>query len=110
MERALAAAAPSPPRAPQPAGAAAGPPAPIQIAPEPRLKELALASGGRYFDASGSSDFAAIFTEVIDELHSQYLLGFVPATLDGRTHTVEVRVRAAGAKAHTRPSYVAGRR
>jgi hypothetical protein len=110
MERTLAAAAPSP-STPQPGSAAANRPSlPTSVAPEPRLRELAVASGGRYFEANGSSDFAAIFTEVIDELHSQYLLGFVPAVLDGKTHTIEVSVRVAGAQAYTRPAYVARRR
>jgi VWFA-related protein len=110
IDRAAAATA-SPPLSPEVSrGVPSAPPAARTMVPHPRLSELAAASGGRYFDARGSSDFATIFTDVIDELHSQYLLGFVPAVLDGTTHTVEVRVRVPGAKVYTRPTYVARRR
>jgi VWFA-related protein len=78
--------------------------------PDPRLQTLSEASGGRYFDVGESPNFRRMFRDVIDELHSQYLIGFVPAVLDGKTHPVEVAVRTPGAKVHTRPSYVAVRR
>jgi VWFA-related protein len=78
--------------------------------PDPRLQTLSEASGGRYLDVGESPNFRRMFRDVIDELHSQYLIGFVPAVLDGKTHPVEVAVRTPGAKVHTRPSYVAVRR
>jgi VWFA-related protein len=80
------------------------------ILPDPSLKTLADMSGGRYFDVGGSSDFKRMFTEVIDELHGQYLVGFVPAVLDGATHTLEVTVRIPGATVRARKSYVADKK
>jgi hypothetical protein len=44
---------------------------------------------------------------VVDELHHQYLLGFVPTKLDGRTHRLEVRVTNPRLTARARRSYVA---
>jgi len=44
---------------------------------------------------------------VSEELHSQYLLGFVPQLLDGKVHKLEVRVRQPGMQARARKSYVA---
>ena len=41
------------------------------------------------------------------ELHSQYVLGFTPATLDGKVHKLDVRVKRAGMVAVARKSYVA---
>jgi hypothetical protein len=43
----------------------------------------------------------------VQELHSQYLLGFTPSTLDGRVHTLEVRLNRPGLTARARKSYVA---
>jgi hypothetical protein len=40
-------------------------------------------------------------------LHSQYLLGFTPALLDGKVHKVEVRMTRPGMTARARKSYVA---
>jgi hypothetical protein len=47
------------------------------------------------------------FTRVANELLSQYVLGFSPATLDGKLHKLEVRVKHPGAIARTRKSYLA---
>ena len=47
------------------------------------------------------------FTRVAQELHSQYVLGFSPETLDGRVHKLDVRVKKGGMTAQARKSYVA---
>jgi hypothetical protein len=47
------------------------------------------------------------FTRVAQELHSQYVLGFSPAVLDGKVHKLEVRVKRAGMTVRGRRSYVA---
>ena len=41
----------------------------------------------------------------IDELHQQYLLGFVPPARDGKEHKIEVRLRPSGLKARVRKAY-----
>ena len=61
--------------------------------PDPALKDLAKASGGGYFELKEEKDdLRATFARVIDELHRQYWLGFVPVTLDGKVHEIDVRV------------------
>ena len=40
------------------------------------------------------------------ELHSQYVLGFAPAT-DGKLHKLEVRVKKPGMTARARKTYLA---
>ena len=55
-----------------------------------QAEKLALASGGGYFELTAAKDLAATFTRVVDELHRQYLIGFVPETLDGKVHKLDV--------------------
>ena len=64
--------------------------------PDPGLEKLALASGGGYFELTGTRDLSATFARVVDELHRQYLIGFVPQKLDGKAHKLEVRVKGEG--------------
>jgi VWFA-related protein len=77
--------------------------------PDPGLQKLALASGGGYFELTSTRDLASTFARVADELHRQYLIGFVPQKLDGKAHTLEVRVKGEGLVARARKSYVAAR-
>jgi VWFA-related protein len=77
--------------------------------PDPRLQVLAQASGGGYFELTRTDDLSPTFERVADELHRQYLLGFVPEKLDGKTHTLAVRVKGAGLSARARRTYVAAR-
>ncbi len=64
-------------------------------------------SGGGHFVLPHNADLAAAFADVAEELRHQYVLGFVPTTLDGREHRLQVRVRRAGATARARQSYFA---
>lgn len=75
--------------------------------PDPNLRRLAEETGGGYFELRGATDMNSTFTRVANELHSQYVLGFSPATLDGKLHKLEVRVKQPGAIARTRKSYLA---
>lgn len=75
--------------------------------PDPGLHELAARSGGGYFELDGTEALGPIFAKVADELHGQYLIGFVPPERDGAVHEVDVRVRDASFGARARRSYVA---
>jgi Ca-activated chloride channel family protein len=75
--------------------------------PDAGLKRLADETGGGYFELESKDDLVPTFTRVAQELHSQYVLGFEPAALDGRMHKLEVRIRQAGMTARARRSYVA---
>jgi Ca-activated chloride channel family protein len=77
--------------------------------PDPGLRKLALASGGGYFELTSTRDLASTFARVADELHRQYLIGFVPQKLDGKAHSLEVRVKGDGLVARARKSYIAAR-
>jgi VWFA-related protein len=75
--------------------------------PDPGLQALAAASGGGYFELKRTVDLASTFARVVDELHHQYLLGFTPQKLDGKSHVLEVHVKGEGLTARARKSYVA---
>ena len=77
--------------------------------PDPGLRKLALSSGGGYFELTSTRDLASTFARVADELHRQYLLGFVPQKLDGKAHDLEVRVKGEGLVPRARKSYIAAR-
>ena len=75
--------------------------------PDRRLKGLAEETGGGFFELTKKDDLGPTFTRVAQELHSQYILGFSPATLDGKVHKLEIKVKRPGLTARGRKSYVA---
>jgi len=75
--------------------------------PDRSLRRLADETGGGYFELKRTSDLGPTFTRVAQELHSQYVLGFTPAVLDGKVHKLEVRMTRPGLNARARRSYVA---
>ena len=79
----------------------------VKSKPDPGLKKLADETGGGYFELDKSSDLAPTFTRVANELHSQYVLGFTPAVLDGKIHRVLVRAKRPGMIVRARKSYLA---
>jgi VWFA-related protein len=75
--------------------------------PHPDLKKLADQTGGGYYELKRGDDLARRFAEIADELHRQYLIGFPPTALDGKTHKLEVKAKASGLTVRARKSYVA---
>ena len=79
----------------------------VRSQPDKGLKKLAEDTGGGYFELKRTADLGETFTRVAQELHSQYVLGFSPETLDGKIHKLEVRVKKSGMSARARKTYVA---
>jgi Ca-activated chloride channel family protein len=79
----------------------------VRSAPDRGLKKLAEDTGGGFFELKKTADLGETFTRVAQELHSQYVLGFSPETLDGKVHKLEVRVKKGGMNARARKTYVA---
>jgi Ca-activated chloride channel homolog len=73
------------------------------------MSELTVNTGGGHFDLAQDDDLDATFERVAEELRRQYLIGFTPASLDNRTHKLEVTLTKPGLKARARRSYVARR-
>lgn len=77
----------------------------VESKPDRGLRKLTDETGGGYFELKQTSDLAPTFTRVAQELHSQYVLGFTPTHLDGRTHKLAVRVKQPAMMARARRSY-----
>jgi Ca-activated chloride channel family protein len=78
----------------------------VRTKPDRGLRKLSDETGGGYFELKKTDDLGPTFTRVAQELHSQYVLGFPPAT-DGKLHKLEVRVKKIGMAARARKSYLA---
>jgi Ca-activated chloride channel family protein len=79
----------------------------VRTRPDRGLRRLAEETGGGYFELKKTEELGPAFTRVAQELHSQYVLGFSPAVLDGKVHKLEVRTRRPGTSARTRKTYTA---
>jgi Ca-activated chloride channel homolog len=77
--------------------------------PDKGLQTIADQTGGGYFELTHTADLASTFKRVAEELHHQYVLGFAPPALDGKTHKLDVRVKDAGLKVRSRRRYVAAK-
>jgi Ca-activated chloride channel family protein len=75
--------------------------------PDGGLRKIADETGGGYFELKKTADLAPTFTKVASELHSQYVIGFLPRMLDNRVHKLMVKMKPAGLTARARKSYVA---
>ena len=80
---------------------------PVADKPDEGLSKIAAVTGGGYFELTSTSDLAATFSRVADELHRQYALSFTPDKLDGKMHTLQVRVGGEAMTVRARKSYLA---
>jgi Ca-activated chloride channel homolog len=71
------------------------------------LSLIAELSGGRVFQPTASRELAAIYQSILDELGTQYVLGYVSdnAKRDGRFRRITVELRRPGLKVRHRPGY-----
>jgi len=81
------------------------------------LKQIAQESGGRYITTEGGfflmpsrMKLKRIFTDLIDELHSQYTIAYEPSNLrrQGRWRTIRINLEQADLTARTRLGYREG--
>jgi len=73
-----------------------------------KLVNLINQTGGGHFDLPRADDVGSAFARLIEELQQQYLVGFTPSALDGRTHQLEVRVKRPGLHVQAPKQFVAG--
>jgi Ca-activated chloride channel homolog len=79
----------------------------VRSSPDRGLRRLSDETGGGFFLLKKTDELTSTFTRVAQELHSQYVLGFTPQSLDGKVHKLEVKVRKPGMNPRARKSYVA---
>jgi Ca-activated chloride channel family protein len=76
------------------------------------LMGLAELSGGQVFSPGASRDLAEVYKQILDELSSQYVLGFTSSDKrrDGKFRKLKVEVEGKDLKVRHRPGYQAPRR
>ena len=79
----------------------------VRTSPDRGLRRLSDETGGGFFMLKMKDDLGSTFTRIAQELHSQYVMGFSPETLDNKVHKLEVRMKRPGMTARARRSYVA---
>ena len=79
----------------------------VRSKPDSGLRKIADETGGGYFELKKTSELASTFTEVAQELHSQYVIGFAPTQLDNKVHKLAVKMKQPGMTARARRSYLA---
>jgi Ca-activated chloride channel family protein len=80
----------------------------VRSSPDRGLKRMSEETGGGFFLLKKTDELGATFTRVAQELHSQYVLGFTPQTLDGKIHKIDVKIKQKPSMAaRARKSYVA---
>jgi VWFA-related protein len=77
------------------------------LTPRQVLARLTSETGGGHFTLTAKDDVNTTFTHVMYELHHQYLIGFTPPVLDGRKHTIAVRVKNLTLSVRARKAYIA---
>jgi Ca-activated chloride channel homolog len=80
----------------------------VRSSPDRGLKRMSEETGGGFFLLKKTDELGPTFTRVAQELHSQYVLGFTPQTLDGKIHKIDVKIKQKPSMtARARKSYVA---
>jgi Ca-activated chloride channel homolog len=79
----------------------------VRTNPDRGLRKLSEETGGGFFILKKKDELGPTFTRVAQELHSQYIMGFTPQSLDGKIHKLEVKVKKTGMTARARRSYLA---
>jgi Ca-activated chloride channel family protein len=74
----------------------------------PKMVGLIDQTGGGHFNLRRADDVGSAFARLVEELRQQYLVGFTPAVLDGKTHQLEVRVTRPGLRVQAPRQFVAG--
>ncbi|HTH26283.1 MAG TPA: VWA domain-containing protein [Vicinamibacterales bacterium] len=79
----------------------------VKSRPSRDLRKISDETGGGYFELLKTAELAPTFSRVAQELRSQYLIGFAPASLDGKVHKLDVKVTRPGMTVRARRSYLA---
>lgn len=69
------------------------------------LRTIARNTGGELFRMRDGESLTPVFARIAEELHSQYLLGFVPTVTDGKSARIDVRAKQRGLDVRARRSF-----
>jgi Ca-activated chloride channel family protein len=75
------------------------------------LKNFASKTGGRFISTPGGIELRSAFSSIVEELGNQYTFGYEPQNvkMDGKWHSIEVRVSRPNLNIRTREGYNAGK-
>jgi len=71
------------------------------------LAQLSSLTGGRAYFPKNGKDFARVYSQIFQQIRGQYTLAFAPASLDGRLHSLAVKVKRRGCRVGHRQAYLA---
>jgi VWFA-related protein len=69
------------------------------------IETIARQSGGGVDLIGPNENLSAAFTRIVEDLHTQYLIGFVPVSFDGTVHSITVQCLKTGTSVRARESY-----
>jgi|SRR5579864_3642503 len=69
------------------------------------MEELTSEAGGRIYFPKDAKEFQHSFEEISQLVRGEYALEFVPASLDGRLHSIEIKLKHSGYNAEYRRAY-----
>lgn len=74
---------------------------------DPFLRDVARATGGRFFEAASERDLRGRFLDVLSDIRSRYVLSYAPDGVNTAAgwHTLDVRLRRVKADVLARPGY-----
>lgn len=72
-----------------------------------KIISLSERTGGGHDEVPAGADLTATLAQIAAELRQQYVIGFSPAALDGRTHKLQVRAAGDRYVVRARDSYLA---
>ena len=73
------------------------------------MNKLAERTGGGHIVVRKDEDLGQAFAKVVEELHHQYVIGFVTEAVDGRAHKLTVTTKRPDTKVRARKNYIASR-
>jgi Ca-activated chloride channel family protein len=80
----------------------------VRVQPGAALRYISRTTGGLYLADDGAAPAPGpLLVRLLDDLHGRYTLGFAPAVLDGKTHTLDIKVNRPGVTLRARRTYVA---
>jgi Ca-activated chloride channel homolog len=71
------------------------------------LRQISAATGGRAYFPKDSQDFERAYVEIAELVRHEYNLAFAPPSFDGRTHSIEVKLRGFSYRVDHRQAYLA---
>src|SRR5262249_19650687 len=71
------------------------------------LRQISATTGGRAYFPKDGQDFERVYAEIAELLRHEYNLAFAPPSLDGRTPSIEVKVKRSGYHVDHRQAYLA---